>query len=184
MAVEIVRLDGAGIAPVRDEILRVYADAFAAPPYNERPENLLDVAAALAQHTTRRGFRCYLAQEPADGRVVGFAYGYTGGPGGWWHDTVAPSLGPALVERWLGDYFEFVDLAVEPAAQGHGIGGRLHDALLDGLPQRTAALSTAQEETVALHLYRRRGWLTLLENFYFPNRTFPYRIMGRDLRGG
>jgi hypothetical protein len=84
-------------------------------------------------------------------------------------------------DRWLSDSFEFVELAVLPDAQGNGYGGLLHDALLAGLSHRVSVLSTLQEETDALHLYYKRGWVDLLQHFVFPVGAQPYRIMGIDL---
>ena len=83
--------------------------------------------------------------------------------------------------RWLEGAFELAELAVRPPLQGRGIGGRLHDHLLADRPHRTAVLSTLQEETRALHLYRSRGWRTLLEHFSFSGVGRVYRIMGLDL---
>jgi ribosomal protein S18 acetylase RimI-like enzyme len=90
-------------------------------------------------------------------------------------------MSPDQIKRWLSDYFEFVELAVHPDVQGQGTGGQLHDRLLAGLPHATAALSTRQAETRALALYRRRGWVTLLENFHFPGNLDRWLIMGKDL---
>jgi hypothetical protein len=61
------------------------------------------------------------------------------------------------------------------------LGGRLHDALLAGCEQRTAALSTIRLQTPAYHLYRRRGWRTLGEDIHFPGVATPYRVMGLEL---
>ncbi len=88
---------------------------------------------------------------------------------------------PAAVETWLIDSFEFAELAVLPELQGRGIGGRLHHALLDGLANRTAVLSTIEQETAALQLYRKRGWIELVRNLAFPGVAELYRVMGIDL---
>jgi ribosomal protein S18 acetylase RimI-like enzyme len=90
-------------------------------------------------------------------------------------------MDPAAAQRWLTDTFELVELAVAPHAQGRGIGSRLHDTLLADLPHQAAVLSTIQSETVALKLYRKRGWTVLLENFFFPGTSKPYIIMGLTL---
>jgi GNAT superfamily N-acetyltransferase len=85
------------------------------------------------------------------------------------------------METWIDEAFELVEFAVLPAYHGKGIGGKLHDFALDGLPHRRAVLSTVQSETNALQLYRKRGWRILLDNFYFPSVAKPYLIMGLDL---
>jgi hypothetical protein len=55
---------------------------------------------------------------------------------------------------------------------------------MDSLPTdtySTAVLSTYPGDTNAMHLYRKRGWVPLLQDFYFPGRTRPMVIMGLDL---
>ncbi|HEX9012762.1 MAG TPA: GNAT family N-acetyltransferase, partial [Anaerolineaceae bacterium] len=129
----------------------------------------------------RQDFCGYWACDPY-GKLVGFAYGYSGAPGQWWYDTITVGMDPVLVDRWLSDYFEFVELAVDPGLQGQGIGGRLHDALLGCTRCATAALTTAQIVTPALHLYQRRGWTTIRSNYIFPGDDVVRRIMAKDLR--
>lgn len=161
-------------------ILDVYDRAFAIPPYIKDHGDRLAFEASIQRHADREGFRGYWACDPY-GKLVGFAYGYTGGPGQWWYDTVSQGMAPELIERWLSDYFEFVELAVDPDMQGRGIGGRLHDMLISGARHATAALTTAQDETDALFLYRKRGWVTIRENYIFPGDSIFRRIMARDL---
>lgn len=181
MAVEIARLGAGEAGRAIAEIRRIYAAAFAAPPYAEGPAAVRGFAQAFADHAGRRGFQCVVAREPGATALLGFAYGYTTAAGQPWRDAVADALGEARVERWLGDAFELVDLAVDPPAHGRGIGGRLHDAMLDALPHRAALLSTAREETPALHLYAGRGWQTLVEEIWLPGATLWMRVLSRDL---
>jgi ribosomal protein S18 acetylase RimI-like enzyme len=173
-----------------EEVLReraslhaIYLEAFAAPPYR-RDESAATAwsEGTLATHVRRAGFRFVAARVRADGPPLGFAYGYTGQAGQWWHDIVARALGPAMAVRWMRNNFEFVELAVAPSIQGRGIGARLHDALLADLPHPSAVLSTAQAETPALRLYRSRGWAPLLHELVFPGNSLPYTILGLDLR--
>jgi GNAT superfamily N-acetyltransferase len=174
---------------LHDEIAAVYRAAFKVPPYRKSDEEMLAFGGSIARHTARAGFRAVIAREILDhgagsGAVVGFAYGHTGTPGAWWYDIVAAALAPHKRVQWLDDAFEFVELAVAPRAQGRGAGGRLHDALLTGVPGRTAVLSTLRGETTARHLYDRRGWIALLNDLHFPSAQRPYVIMGKVLSDG
>jgi ribosomal protein S18 acetylase RimI-like enzyme len=180
---EMLKADGsAGVAAVRDELVAVYRAAFAPPLHHVSDEDAARFGGEiLPRHAGRAGFRCRVAREAPGGPVVGFAYGYTSAPGQWWHDLVARALGADLAERWLGGAFEFVELAVAPAAQGRGLGGRLHDALLAGLPHRTAVLSTRDAETPAVRLYRGRGWTPLLTGYRFPGGGDHWLVLGRVL---
>ena len=167
----------AEIEVARAEILALFAAAFEMP----RDEAILFVN-AIPVHARRRAFRFVAARDEMTGRLLGFVYGYTSEPGQWYHDTVRAALGPALAAQWLADTFEFTEFAVLPEAQRRGIGGRLHDTILAGLPHRTALLSTYQGETAALRLYRRRGWQTLLGDYVFPGGERVYVLMGLELR--
>ena len=136
-------------------------------------------AARFPAHAQRPGFRCCVARQGR--RVAGFAYGFTGEPGDGWWDMVAERLSDDEVGAWLMDCFEFAELAVLPAARRQGLGEQLHDALLRGLPHRTAILSALQAETPAMRLYRRRGWITLVDDFALSGVPHPDAVLGLDL---
>jgi len=162
------------------EVVDVYREAFGASPYFEGEAEVTRFAGeVLPRHRVRDGFRCVVASE--DDAVVGFAYGYTSAPGQWWHDWVAGLVGPALAAEWMSDAFDLVELAVRPAAQGRGHGGRLHDAVLAGLPHRTALLSTRDEDIPARRLYRSRGWVPLREGWCPSPNQPPLAFMGLRL---
>ncbi len=161
-------------------VARVYGAAFAGPPYHRTAGHVEDFAYTFTAQTSRPGFQFWAAVAP-DGALAGMAYGYTGGPGQWWTDCVSAGLTATARDRWLAGHFELVELAVCPAAQGQGLGRGLHDTLLAALPHPTACLSTIAVETVALAMYRRTGWQTLLAPFRFPGVSEPYIIMGYDL---
>jgi ribosomal protein S18 acetylase RimI-like enzyme len=179
--VEIVCISAGELAPIADRLAAVYYAAFAAPPYHRDAAQAAAFADTLAQHARRRDFQCCVAREGSGGRIAGFSYGYSGVAGQWWHDVVAGAMPREMAESWLKGSFELAELAVLPEAQGRGLGGRLHDTLLDGQRNRTAVLSTIQEETPALQLYRKRGWIELVPRLWFPNVAEAYLIMGIDL---
>ena len=112
------------------------------------------------RHLARAGFRLATARESR--RLIGFAWGYTGALGQHWSDLVADSLPRPVADTWLGGHFELVELAVLEEFRRRGVGGRLHDVLLDDLPHERALLSTTDDENdPAVRLYRARGWMSL-----------------------
>jgi ribosomal protein S18 acetylase RimI-like enzyme len=130
----------------------------------------------------RAGFRAVAMLSP-DGQVAGFGYGYTSGPGQWWHDQVRGALAEPD-RRWLADCFEVVELHVRPAAQGHGLGARQLRGLLSMAPGSTTLLSTpeADERTSrAWRLYRRFGFVDVLRDFHFPGDERAFAVLGRAL---
>lgn len=183
MTATILQLTPADILRERSKLRTIYLEAFATPPYRRDEEAAWAWSdETLLMHLYRPGFRFIAARSDEDGTIQGFAYGYTGQDGQWWHDIVARALGPTMTKRWMQGNFELVELAVAPSAQGQGIGSRLHDRLMADLPQATALLSTALMETPALRLYRNRGWEQLVHELIFPGNALPYTILGLDLK--
>lgn len=190
-SIEILALSGAEAAPFFDRMVEIYSAAFQAPPYSKILGDFLIFSGRLPVHARWKGFKCAIAVEKIgigpsgagapEGKAVGFAYGYTSRPDTWWRRQLVEKMSRETTAEWLADCFEFVELAVIPERQGKGTGGRLHDALLAGLDRRTAVLSTIQGETNALHLYRKRGWVPLLDNFRFEGAPEAYLIMGLRL---
>jgi ribosomal protein S18 acetylase RimI-like enzyme len=133
----------------------------------------------LPRHAARNGFRFFTARSNA--RLAGFAYGYLGAPGQWWHDIVFRSMTSPQRARWLAPgHFEVVELHVHPEFRRRGIGGRLHDALLDGLASRTAVLSTQVDNEPALALYTGRGWEIVVPSLRFAPAADRYAILALD----
>ncbi|GAA2758007.1 GNAT family N-acetyltransferase [Actinopolymorpha rutila] len=113
----------------------------------------------FARHAGRDGFR--LAAATDDDQMIGFAWGYLGRRGQYWSDLVYEALPHDVASKWVGNHFEFVELAVLPAYRGNGLGRALHDLLLDGV-RRPCLLSTSDEpDDPAVHLYTRSGWKSL-----------------------
>jgi GNAT superfamily N-acetyltransferase len=161
-----------------DDVISVYG---AAMGYHR---DLLETRRSyVAGHVQRHGFRA-VATLGADDTLLGFGYGYTSGPGQWWHDQVRSALRREARKLWLTDCLEVVELHVRPDAQGHGIGHRQLGALLSGAPHRTALLSTPEaDETAsrAWRLYRRFDLVDVLRHYCFPGDDRPFAILGRPL---
>jgi GNAT superfamily N-acetyltransferase len=180
--VTVGELSSSAVSANTDELAEVYGRAFAAPPYSKSPEQARLFAAILDQHRRYPGFRLVGAWLGEPGRLAGFGYGYHSGPGQWWHDVVRPALGKELAGVWLANAFEVGELAVRPEFQRQGIGGRVLDALLARRSERTAVLSTIARPTGARRLYRKRGWIVLIDSLRFPATPEPYSVLGLALQ--
>ena len=123
-----------------DDVVAVYGEAM-----GYRQELLQTRRGYIGAHVRRPGFRA-VATLTTDGRLAGFGYGYTSGPGQWWHDQVRSALDEPAAEHWLTDCFEVVELHVRPAAQGHGVGARQLRALLAMADGKTVLLSTPEAD--------------------------------------
>jgi len=156
------------------EVIRLYTDEYRLSPAAARERE-----AIMLRHIGRRRFVAFLALDGDD--LLGFTYGYAGGPGEYWYDLVYEAMPPAMREAWLGEHFEFVELLVAPEARGRGLGGRLHDSLLEGRPEPVALLTVRAENALALGLYRKRGWEVLLDDFRFSRGGERFYVMGKRL---
>jgi ribosomal protein S18 acetylase RimI-like enzyme len=167
--VEIREVAGTDILLLRRELAELWPDASRAR-----------IDEILPRHVVRDGFRFLGAF--ADERLVGFVYGYRGGDGQWWHDRVAGALDADGTERWLAPgHFEFTELHVRREFRRRGIGGRLHDSLLEGIEAPTAVLSTQTDNDPAIALYAGRGWQVIVPYLDFGSGR-PFLIMALDLR--
>ncbi|MFF0265163.1 GNAT family N-acetyltransferase [Kribbella sp. NPDC004536] len=154
-------LDRVAALAVAYELGDVFAAAFGAPGYDdERADTSYFATEMLPKHSERDDFKLVAARR--DGRVVGFAYGFTGQLGQWWPDRVSAAVGPELTAEWIGGHFEVVELAVHPDAQGQGIGFALMTELMRGVRNRRALLTTYADDRPAPRLYRRLGWQLLV----------------------
>lgn len=111
------------------------------------------------RHAARGGYRLAAAIE--DDQVIGFSWGYVGQRGQYWSDLVHGALPPEAVSRWVGDHFEFVELAVLPTHRRTGLGQALHDRLLDGVRRRCLLSTSDNPDDPAMRLYTRSGWRKL-----------------------
>jgi GNAT superfamily N-acetyltransferase len=141
----------------RAALARVYLAAYgdaALPESRLDAENFVD--STLPRHARRSGFKLVLSR--TDGNVSGYGYGFTGRRGQFWSDWLAGAVPADIVETWVGDHFELVDMVVDPAFRGRGVAGLLHDHLVDGLPHERALLATVPGDGAAPRLYEGRGW--------------------------
>src|SRR5437016_957929 len=158
------------------EVLALRADIAEIWPEASR-DRLHDI---LPRHAAREGFQFRGAFDES-GRLIGFVYGYRGEPGQWWHDRVAAALGEEGAARWLAPgHFEFTELHVRTEARRRGIGGALHDAVLDDLDAPTTVLSTQTDNEPAIRLYEGRDWRVIVPSIDFGSGR-PFLIMGKDL---
>jgi ribosomal protein S18 acetylase RimI-like enzyme len=134
----------------------------------------------LPRHARREGFR-FLGALTGSGRLVGFAYGYHGAPGQWWHDVVAGAMDEQTRKQWLAaGHFELTELHVHRDHRRRGLGGRLHDELLAPIRAPAAVLTVRPDNAAALHLYRGRGWRLIIPSLRFPGGSV-MDVMGLEL---
>ncbi len=111
-------------------------------------------------------------------RVVGMSFGVAARPQDWWTRTVARRVGaahPALQEAWI-----LTQLNVLREWRGRGIGGRLHDEIIQKQPYPRLLLSTQVHNHAAQRFYQQHDWTYLHSGFAFFKGDIAYAIMRRD----
>jgi ribosomal protein S18 acetylase RimI-like enzyme len=181
----LVTLTSVELADHLSEALEVYVAAMGYPPGTARQRRNL-----WLEHSRRPGWRCVGWLDPA-GRLIGVAYGYSGGPGQWWFEEVRRGLAARGTARelhqpdWLHDYFELTELHVRPDAQGSRLGEQMLRALLAGVRHETVLLSTPEygprPPGRAWRLYRRLGFADVLRDHRFTGDSRPFAVLGRAL---
>lgn len=129
------------IAGLREELIALCAQAFAADPWREPPSRAVKVVDRIYASFDKPSFRLVVARG-SDG-ITGFGYGYA-------DDFLA------RLTTGFDRAFELVDLAVAPVHQGRGIGRKLHDALLAQAPSPRLLLTHPALELRSM--YARWGW--------------------------
>lgn len=165
--------------PLFEGAIAVYGDAFAEPPYSD-PDRGKEIRTRLLEvHGLRKGFRSFAAVSDK-AEIIGMIYGYHGGPGQWWHDTVLKKLPFEAGRSWLSNCYEVVEVAVAPHWQGKGVGRALIRTLLEGRDEDTCVLST-RTDSRAHELYERLGFEEIA-TVSFATTGPPFYIMGKRLR--
>lgn len=165
----------------KTDLLEVYREAFQAPPYSKSSGEIDDFLRYLPIHAAQPGFRLVIAVEVQTGKTVGFSYGRTVTTRIPWYELVMKPLRAEGLDDWLKNAYQVAEMAVIPAAQGQGVGSRLHDALLEGLSHRRAVLTTMSTNSAAYQLYRHKGWTVLLDELVVPGYPRAYCVMGLEL---
>jgi GNAT superfamily N-acetyltransferase len=193
---ELRELDAGGFLANLDACTGVYAAAMNPPGYQ-----LPGRYSIMERHASYGAFRAIAVIQPSrdgqagdgpagngpvtNGALVGFAYGFHGEGGQWWHDlvylAVANAQGRQAADHWLADSFEIAEVHVLPRHQGQGTGLAMMQRLAAGRPEQTAVLSTMDADTRARRLYRGLGFTDLVAGFMFSGTEVPYAIMGAPL---
>lgn len=158
-----------------DQLIAIYIDAMGYPAGTGAGRRHL-----WQEHALRAGFSC-VAAFGAHGSPLGFAYGYTGQPGQWWHNEVHRGLSTAAAEEWLTDYVELTELHVRPEAQGARLGERVLRQFLQQRTEPRVLLSTPEGENRAWRLYRRLGFADVRRQHRFTGDPRLFGILGRAL---
>lgn len=156
-ALTVERMDGPTAASAEPAFRRVYAEAFAEPPYRE---SAADVALSFQRFRAlaRRPAFCAALARDTEGEPVGIAFGHPlEADTDWWDRLETP-----VTERMRREdgrrTFGLLELAVRAAWRGRGVAGRLHQSLVTAAPVERVVLNVHPDSDTALRVYRSWGY--------------------------
>jgi len=154
--VTLTRYQAVEVPHFLDEICDAYADAYGEVPGEDagvKSAAFRDRATAALE---ARNFELVAAH--ADGRIVGFVFGYSLRPEREWWKGLKPEP-PAGFTAETGDRtVVLAEIEVRRAWQGKGVGRKLHDTFLAGRPEERATLASNPVATATHALYEGWGW--------------------------
>jgi GNAT superfamily N-acetyltransferase len=142
---------GPPAAAVGADLLRMYAEVYAEPPYLEGPPQVARFARQLPALLAADGFQLARATTVA-GELVGAAYGVTFAAGRWFPDSSPP---PSDILH--SPLFVVMDWMVRRPWRGRGVGRELLAQVLDGRSEPWAVLMT-NPAARARDIYLGHGW--------------------------
>lgn len=173
--------DHAALQPLCDPVADIYPRAYSLPPYFENEGDIRTFKQRWPILTRKTKFRLVTAREPSSGTLLGFAYGWKSCPGDALHGLLSENLSAEQSALWTADSFEIADFALPPEHHGAGIGKKLYSAFFSGVPNARAVLKTHASESVAVQMYKKLGWITLIDSVIWGPKNLPYTAMGLDL---
>lgn len=150
---QIDSVSAAELGELREPLHALYRQSFADPPWNEPPQMLDDYANLLVKHLERPGLFGSVAMDGPD--LLGVAYGWPMPPelpDDPFHQTVVRVV---PVERLVAPAVAVIELMVNPASRGRGVGRALLDHFVR---DHTSAWLVTHPDAPARALYTSAGW--------------------------
>jgi len=139
-----------------DPICQLYDQVFSRPPFHWTDDESRHHRELLISLKDDPTFGIVTAE--ASTQLVGFAYGYAlGADTRFWQNFVEP-LPEELTQEWPGRTFILIDLAVDAAWRGQGLGRELTQTLLTSRSEQRAVLSVQPAATDTHAFYMHLGW--------------------------
>jgi len=159
---EILRFDGSDAKALHGDVVDIYRSVFTQPPFDDSEREVGWFDQEFGGDVELPGFRCFVAR--AEGRTVGFAYGFrTFDTEPWndWYAEVLNAVGPTVADEWIRGQYAVGWFALLPDHRGQGLGSRLHDELIASAQPTRWWLVTHDLDTPARRLYGQRGWVEI-----------------------
>jgi hypothetical protein len=154
--IEFASVDSEQAARHLDELVDLYTEVYAEPPYEWGPEH----AELFAQrfHGQRRQDGFMLIEARNKGQLVGMGFGVTLLPNTpWWQNLTTP-VDETVTREYPNRTFALVELLVRAPWRRQHIGETIHGHLLNNRVEARATLTVLPAADAAQAAYREWGW--------------------------
>ena len=141
---------------ITHQIIGLYAEVFAEPPYNEGPDDVDSFAELLNLEIPQPAFRLVTGHMGEE--LIGFGYGYALRAQTRWWEGVTPMPAADFAAEHDGRTFVIKELAVRAHWRRRSVGRRLHDAVLADRAEERASLTCRPDAVSAVVAYTSWGW--------------------------
>lgn len=171
----IQRHDVQSVAGMLDTLADIYAQEYAEPPYDTSPGTYGREAfiERTARQVKENGFSFLSGHVKHE--LIGYAFGYTHGPGRWWRGESDPPPPAELVES---PGFVVMELIVRRPFRGHGCAHQMMDELLADRDEPYVTLCV-HPQAKARDIYTRWGWRDVCKLSHGDGVAF--EVMGKRL---
>lgn len=139
-----------------EPICTLYDQVFSQPPFRWTDEESQHHRELLSSLMKEPSFG--IATAEAGEQLIGFAYGYRLRPGTQWWQDFLERVPDDTAREWPGRTFALIDLAVDGAWRGQGLGRILTETLLRSRSEQRATLSVQPTATDTQAFYLHLGW--------------------------
>lgn len=149
-------VDGDQAARHVDELVDIYTEVYADPPYEWGQEHADLFVKRFNWQRQQAGFRLVEARD--DGQLVGIGLGLTLSPGApWWQNLTTP-VSEDIKREYPNRTFALIELLVRVPWRRQHVAEGIHDRLLADRPEERATLTALPAAEAAQAAYRKWGW--------------------------
>lgn len=178
----LVHYQRARLEEVWGNLVEVYTDVYAEEIAGDPFFSVGSFEERLHSHTSAPNWEAVVGE--ADGRIVGYAYGYTLRAGkSWWTALRTPVDDESLIEETGSRTFGLAEIMVREPWRKMGIARAIHDELLASRPEERVALLVERAHPRVRALYEEWGYRWLGEVLPFPDAPL-YDAMIKPLDRG
>jgi GNAT superfamily N-acetyltransferase len=159
--VEFASVDSETALQHLNELVDLYTEVYAEPPYEWGPEHAELFAERFHGQRQQNGFTLIGARE--NGRLIGMGFGVTLLPNTPWWENLTTAIDADITWEYPNRTFALVELLVRAPWRRQHIAESIHYRLLSKRVEERATLTVLPAAKAAQAAYRKWGWQTVTQ---------------------